>query len=88
MVFTTRRVQELQQALRLSSIAAGNRLTRARAIAPGTALAGAGYAMHAGQLSFVHPLVLLDRTAGLPDQLATLRSTRCLPRAPRQTRRP
>jgi hypothetical protein len=76
-------VHEVQQALRLSAIAATNRLHRAGALAG--ALAPAGAALRTGAISFTHLLVLLDHTLGLDQDLTTALQTRCLPRAPRQT---
>ncbi|HET8969428.1 MAG TPA: DUF222 domain-containing protein [Candidatus Nanopelagicales bacterium] len=76
-------VHEVQQALRLSTTAATNRLHRAGALAG--ALAPAGAALRTGAISFTHLLVLLDHTLGLDQDLTTALQTRCLPRAPRQT---
>lgn len=78
-------VGEVQQALRLSVPATQNRLHRARALQPGGPLALAGAALRAGEISFVHVLVLLEHTTGLPADLVTWMQQRCLPRAGAQT---
>ena len=76
-------VHEVQQALRLSAVAAQNRLHRAGALAG--VLSPARAALAAGTITFSHVLVLLDHTLGLREDLTMALQARCLPRAPQQT---
>ncbi len=77
-------IDEVRQALRLSRVAADNRVALARALHTGPSTA-VGEALRSGHVTLAHARVAMEHLAGRPADLATDMLARALPRAARQT---
>jgi hypothetical protein len=73
-------IDEVRQALRLSLVAAGNRVSLARALHTGPIIA-VGQALRAGQVSLAHARVALEHTEDRPEAVVADMLARALPRA-------